>query len=107
MKLSPLAAEIGRRLLRMMCDDELVPGAHLRETALAVRFQVSRSPLREALHALARHGIVRHEPHRGCFVAEAARRRIERARRNLGNDDADASYREIAAQRLEGKLPER
>lgn len=47
----------------------LAPGTRLRETEFARRYDVSRNTLREALHRLARDGLVVHRPHRGVAVA--------------------------------------
>lgn len=54
-------------------EDEIVagilaPGAHLAEVALAARFGVSRTPLRNALTILAERGWVRIVPNVGAFV---------------------------------------
>jgi DNA-binding GntR family transcriptional regulator len=46
------------------------PGMRLDETALAERFDVSRTPLREALFQLASAGMVEMTPRRGTVVAE-------------------------------------
>jgi DNA-binding GntR family transcriptional regulator len=46
------------------------PGMRLDETMLAERFEVSRTPLREALFQLASVGIVEMTPRRGSVVAE-------------------------------------
>ena len=45
-------------LERMILSDELTPGTRLNELALAARLGVSRGPLREALRALERDGLV-------------------------------------------------
>jgi len=58
------------RLLRAIEDGELVPGSRLREAELAERFQISRTPVREALGRLEAQGLVAHEPHRGASVAQ-------------------------------------
>ena len=47
---------------------DLLPGLHLEEPALADRFEVSRSSVREALSQLAHEGLVHIEPRRGAFV---------------------------------------
>jgi DNA-binding GntR family transcriptional regulator len=47
----------------------LRPGERLDEQSLAVRFGVSRTPIREALMQLASAGLVRLQPRRGAFVA--------------------------------------
>jgi DNA-binding GntR family transcriptional regulator len=49
---------------------ELRPGQHLDETELAARFEVSRTPIREALIQLASMGLVVIRPRRGAVVAE-------------------------------------
>jgi DNA-binding GntR family transcriptional regulator len=61
--------------LRLLVADEivrgaLVPGSPLDETELARRFQVSRTPVREAIRQLAASGLVESRPHRGSFVAQ-------------------------------------
>ena len=48
---------------------ELAPGARITEQALAARFGVSRTPLREALRALATEGYVTLAPNRGARIA--------------------------------------
>jgi DNA-binding GntR family transcriptional regulator len=49
---------------------KLPPGKHLDETELAVRFGVSRTPVREALNQLSNAGLVEIRPRRGAVVAE-------------------------------------
>ena len=55
--------------------DEIVagtlrPGQWVSENELAIRLGVSRSPVREALRALARDGLVSVRPRRGTVIAE-------------------------------------
>jgi DNA-binding GntR family transcriptional regulator len=47
----------------------LRPGERLDEQSLAMRFKVSRTPIREALMQLASAGLVELQPRRGAFVA--------------------------------------
>ncbi len=47
----------------------LKPGQRLVEVGLAERFDVSRTPIREALIQLAASGMVEIRPRRGAFVA--------------------------------------
>jgi DNA-binding GntR family transcriptional regulator len=54
----------------MIAVGELAPGQHLDETVLAERFEVSRTPIREALIQLAAMGLVVIRPRRGAVVAE-------------------------------------
>ncbi len=49
---------------------DIRPGARLDEAALAVEFNVSRTPVRQALFQLAATGLIEHIPHRGAFAAE-------------------------------------
>jgi DNA-binding GntR family transcriptional regulator len=48
----------------------LLPGARLREAALAKHLSISTTPVREALRRLDREGLVRLSPNRGAVVAE-------------------------------------
>jgi len=106
MTASSLTAQIALRILEMVQTGETPPGSHLRESVIADEFRISRSPVREALQELARLQIVQHHRHRGCFVATAHRSTLETARRQFVRSDDSAIYREIAAQRLDGKMAE-
>ena len=80
---------VAARLRAMVFDGELAPGAFIDEMALADTWQVSRTPLREALKVLAAEGLVELVPHRGCRVTQ------------LSSDDADALFPVMAL--LEGR----
>jgi DNA-binding GntR family transcriptional regulator len=80
---------VAARLRAMLFDGELAPGQWIDEKALADAWQVSRTPLREALKVLAAEGLVDLVPHRGCRVIE------------LGDADADALFPVMAL--LEGR----
>lgn len=61
--------------LRLQLADEIVqgvlkPGVALDETELARRFEVSRTPVREAIRQLAASGLVDTQAHRGAVVEE-------------------------------------
>jgi DNA-binding GntR family transcriptional regulator len=73
----------------MVFERELAPGEWIDEKALAVRWQISRTPLREALKVLAAEGLVELVPQRGCRVVE------------LSDDDADQLFPVMAL--LEGR----
>ncbi|MEM9705831.1 MAG: GntR family transcriptional regulator [Pseudomonadota bacterium] len=45
------------------------PGSHLNEQEIADRFEVSRTPVREAMRHLSSAGLVEVQPRRGAFVA--------------------------------------
>jgi len=65
----PSLAVTAKRLLQeAIWSGKLALGSHLVETTLAVQFQISRGPLREALRSLASEGLVEFHPRRGAFV---------------------------------------
>lgn len=80
---------VAARLRTLVFDGELAPGEFIDEKALAEQWQVSRTPLREALKVLAAEGLVDLVPHRGCRVIL------------LSEDDADALFPVMAL--LEGR----
>lgn len=67
--------------LRLQLADEIVqgvlkPGVALDETELARRFEVSRTPVREAIRQLAASGLVDTQAHRGAVVARPTEERL-------------------------------
>src|SRR5260221_5676952 len=67
--------------LRLQLADEIVrgalpPGAALDETDIARRFNVSRTPVREALRQLVASGLVESRAHRGAVVAQPSLDRL-------------------------------
>jgi DNA-binding GntR family transcriptional regulator len=66
-----LYQEVADRLRQLIYSGELAAGAWIDERALAERFRISRTPLREALKVLHAEGLVRLTPRRGSFVAAA------------------------------------
>jgi DNA-binding GntR family transcriptional regulator len=69
--------EVASRLRERIFAGELVPGSFLDEVRLAEELEISRTPLREALKVLTAEGLVRHEPRRGCFVAEVTEQDLD------------------------------
>jgi DNA-binding GntR family transcriptional regulator len=65
-----LHEEIVERLRDLIVDNALKPGEKIQEPELCERFGVSRTPLREALKALAAEGLVTLQPNRGATVAK-------------------------------------
>ncbi len=61
---------VAARLRDMVFECELQAGKFIDEVALAARFQISRTPLREALKVLAAEGLVEAMPRRGHRVVE-------------------------------------
>ena len=68
-----IAADLRRDIQRGVFP----PGAPLRQEDIAHRFAVSRIPVREALRALERDGLVEVLPNRGAYVVELTSAQIE------------------------------
>ncbi|GAA0196345.1 GntR family transcriptional regulator [Glutamicibacter creatinolyticus] len=64
------------RLRQMIVTGVVQPGDMLAETALAQDFDVSRTPIREALKQLEREGLVEVRPRVGSFVRKPTQREI-------------------------------
>ena len=67
--MSTIAAKIVRTLAGEIIDGSLPPGHKLEEKALAERFDVSRTPVREALREMGARGLIELIPRRGGVVA--------------------------------------
>ncbi len=61
--------KLRRQLEQEIFSGTLEPGTRLDEQALAQRFKVSRTPVREALRQLTSSGLVEMRPHQGAVVA--------------------------------------
>lgn len=68
--------ELSDAIEEMIAVGKLPPGTHLDETALAAQFEVSRTPIREALIQLSSMGLVVIRPRRGAVVAEVSARQL-------------------------------
>jgi len=77
---------------------EFPPGMRLDETELSQRFDVSRTPLREALFLLASAGIVVMQPRRGTIVAEITAHRLVEMFEVMG--ELEAMSGRLAARRM-------
>ncbi len=71
-----LAEELRLQLADDIVRGALTPGAALDETELARRFQVSRTPVREAIRQLAASGLIEARAHRGAVVARPSEERL-------------------------------
>jgi DNA-binding GntR family transcriptional regulator len=83
---------------------EIEPGYRLDQNELAELFDVSRSPVREAIRTLAAEGLVTVYPHRGAVVAELSREELEEVvfiRSTLEGLAARLSVPSIDDQRIE------
>lgn len=71
-----LAEELHSQLADEIVRGMLEPGAALDEMELARRFNVSRTPVREAIRQLAASGLIEARPHRGAVVARPGEARV-------------------------------
>lgn len=62
--------QVAERVRALIFDRQIAPGAFIDENVLAEQWQISRTPLREALKVLAAEGLVELVPRRGCRVIE-------------------------------------
>jgi len=92
-------------LRRLIARGVLPPGSKLNEKDLCASFNVSRTPLREAVRALAAEGLVVVTPHRGACVATVSEDQILESFVVMGALEALAG--ELAAPRIsEAQLDE-
>lgn len=71
--------ELVTRLRDLIIEGALAPGAKISEKDLCERFDVSRTPLREALKVLATEGLVELVPNRGATVSQLTLADLEEA----------------------------
>lgn len=71
-----IAARIYKQLADQIIDGTLAPGEKLDERVVAERFEVSRTPIREALRELGARGLVEVVPRRGVVVARIGSERL-------------------------------
>ena len=69
----PLYEDVADRLRDQIFAKQLVPGSWLDEQSLAEQFGISRTPMREAIKALASEGLVTMKMRRGAYVTEVNR----------------------------------
>lgn len=94
----PLHDELVEHLRNLIVRGTLVPGSKVQEQVLCDQFDVSRTPLREALRSLAAEGLVVLTPRRGAAIAEVTRRDLEEAFPIVGALEALAG--ELACQNI-------
>ena len=70
------ADQLRQVLEEEIASNQLTPGTRLEEVALAERFGVSRTPIREALQMLSASGLVELRPRRGAIVAALSLERL-------------------------------
>ena len=69
--------QVARRLRALIQSGEIPPNERLNESALAERFRISRTPLREAIKILATEGLLELHPNRGARVARFSEAEVD------------------------------
>src|SRR4029079_12770887 len=95
---STKADDIALVIEEAIVSGELAPGTVLRQEQLSERFNVSRTPIREALRRLAALGLVDFHAHRGVRVRTIQREELHEA--FLVRAELEALATELAAQRV-------
>lgn len=98
-----LISEVTLRIAERIKHEAMPEGAHLVEQTLADAFQVSRSPVREALRILEAEGIVIFNPNRGFFLA-CPGEKIRIPDIEVPVSAEEDTYRRIAEDRIRGRL---
>ena len=95
---STKADDIALLIEEAIVSGELAPGAVLRQEQLSEQFQVSRTPVREALRKLAAVGLVSFVPNRGVRVRTISRDELREA--FLVRAELESLATELAAPRM-------
>jgi DNA-binding GntR family transcriptional regulator len=93
------ADDVALLIEEAIVSGELAPGAVLRQEQLSERFQVSRTPVREALRRLSALGLVAFEPNRGVRVRTFSRTELYEA--FLVRAELESLATEVAAERID------
>lgn len=99
------SSEIRATLQEEIESGKLLPGAPLDERALAERFQVSRTPVREALQQLAARDLVRIAPRQGVSVARLSISQVRAIMESVG--ELESLCAKLAARRVDDELRQR
>ena len=79
-RIAPAMTRLSDRLREAVEEEiatgKLLPGSRLDEVELAKRFNVSRTPIREALNLLLGEGLIEMRPRRGAVVARVSAERL-------------------------------
>ncbi len=93
-----ISEEISSQLVEDIINGVLKPGQKLDEQAVAERFNVSRTPVRDAFKQLAATGLIESRPHRGVTVIELEMKQINHLFEALG--EIEAVCARLSAQRM-------
>ena len=93
-------------ILEHMKEQELEKGERLTTSALALQFNVSRTPVHSALAILKDRGFLESKHHRGFFVKKPIKKQSD-IPREFQQTEEDRLYMMIADDRLKGALPDK
>ena len=105
-KANRLRSNLCTQILEYIKDQELDRGAHLTASALATRFNVSRTPVRAALIILKDRGFLQSSHNRGFFVEKPIRKQSD-IPEEFQQTEEHRLYMMIADDRLKGVLPDK
>ncbi|CBG88013.1 GntR family transcriptional regulator [Citrobacter rodentium] len=101
MKISALTERISQKIIALIDKGDIAPGSHLSVPKLAETFDVSRSPVREALVFLEQKGVLFQKVNRGFFVKEDYKPDVQQAL----SDELDLpEYYQMAEDWLQDKI---
>lgn len=103
MKISALTERLSQKIILMIDSGALAPGAHLSVPRLAEAFDVSRSPVREALIYLEHKGLLTQQHNRGFFVKEDYAPQAQERGEPEGDGDIPEYY-QLAEDWLQDKI---
>jgi DNA-binding GntR family transcriptional regulator len=104
---SKLADQLASSIEGLIAAGEFKAGDALAERALAERFDVSRSPIRQALKLLQDRGLVLTKGEGGYTVAHNLNLQSIESLASSSVDEYETIYLQIAEDRLEGRLPDK
>jgi DNA-binding GntR family transcriptional regulator len=93
-----IAEQISNRLAEDIINGVFVPGQKLEEQAIAERFEVSRTPVRDAFKQLLSTGLIESRPHRGVAVVDLELDQLNDLFEALG--EVEAICARLSAQRM-------
>lgn len=105
MSSSDLATRISTRLAKDILTGNIETGTHVATQQIADRYQVSRTPVRDALIALADKGLLEHRTNRGYFVPDEISEDLAQEIAASEAEEPDI-YQIFAEDWLKNRLPE-
>ncbi|MGO1117852.1 GntR family transcriptional regulator [Rhodovibrionaceae bacterium A322] len=95
---APLHGKVVTELRQLIIEGDLAPGDRLPEKMLCERFNISRTPLREAIRVLASEGLVVLTPNRGARISTVTAEDVDEMFPIMGSLEALAG--ELACQHI-------